>query len=179
MTATTVEYRASSVHYIYNYSRCCYYVLCIFRGVATKVYAMKKKRHYISFLFSPPFSPIYSWRINLREWHSQRTSRLLAKASAFLVPPGSDASCFRSHSRSKELEEDSEAEGGSWKAFSCVSDPRCERSSPAALSCSSRYRLGYVYDFSYSLKTHNKQTLYRQIHDWLIFTLVNSMHLLR
>lgn len=53
MTATTVEYRASSVRYFYNYSRCCYYALCIFRGLATKVYAMKKKRHYSFRFFFP------------------------------------------------------------------------------------------------------------------------------
>lgn len=163
MTATTVEYRASSVRYFYNYISLLLLCTLYFPWLGHEsIRDEKKTALFISFLFSPPFSPIYSWRINLREWHSQRTSRLLAKASAFLVPPGSDASCFRSHSRSKEMEEDSEAEGGSWKAFSCVSDPRCERSSPAALSYSSRYRLGYVYDSSYSLKTHNKQTcIYR------------------
>lgn len=115
------------------------------------------------FLFLPPFSPIFM--ADKSTWMAQPTDLAPpARASAFLVPPGSDASCFRSHSRSKEMEEDSEAEGGSWKAFSCVSDPRCERSSPAALSCSSRYRLGYVYDSSWSLETHNKPNMYTYVY---------------
>lgn len=121
------------------------------------------------------FPSTYSWRINLCEWHSQRTSRLLPElATAFLVPPGGSTTLLArqlrpacsvvsrplsfSHScssatkdgrRTARLQEEARK-----RLLSCVSDLRCGPFSPAALSCSLRYRLGYVYDSSWSLKAH-------------------------
>jgi len=77
--------------------------------------------------------------------------------SSAVAPPGGTVSRFRYYltSCTNEVEEDGEARTRKLKAFSCVSDPRCGRSSPASLSCSSWCRLNRAYDSSCSLQQMN------------------------
>jgi len=107
-----------------------------------------------------------SWRIKLYEWHSQRGPRgLLSESPALFSPRYStrrlqfpiSGTVSRSE-RMNEVEKDGDVRIRKLKAFSCVSDPRCERSSPAALSCSLRCRSGRAYDSSCSLEQTMKKT---------------------
>jgi len=100
-------------------------------------------------------------------WMAQptRTSRPLVRVPCPLLSPlfhtAVAVSPFPvlSHSeRMNEVEKDGDVRIRKLKAFSCVSDPRCERSSPAALSCSLRCRSGRAYDSSCSLEQTMKKT---------------------
>lgn len=104
-----------------------------------------------------------SWRIKLYEWHSQRGPRASCpRVPALFFPRYSTSEV--SHFRyclalcTNEVEED-EVRMRKLKAFSCVSDPRCERSSPAALSCSLWCHSSCAYESSCSLEqTMKKKT---------------------
>lgn len=151
------------------------------------MYTDVTKNDATSCLFSSHRFRLHSWRINLREWHSQRTPRLLPELLPFSFLPAvmlcslllsvsgpslslslslslllslslylSDTTHteIRARSRSRvtrritRWKKTTRLKEEAGRLFSCVSGPRCGRSSPAALSCSSRYRLGYVYDSS-------------------------------
>lgn len=71
------------------------------------------------------------------------------------------------HVAHKKMEEDGKVWTRKLKDFSCVSDPRYGRSSPAALSYSLWCRSSRAYDSSWSLEQIMEKTyLYRPIQVW-------------